>query len=70
METPAPPPATPTSLTGAQMPVRVAGSCGCARVAEIFSAVVQHICVSEDPAKFQQVVRMLEQKATVAQSPR
>ena len=59
--------ATPTSLTGSQMPVRVAGSCGCARVAEIFSAkVVQHICVSEDPAKFQQVVRMLEQKATVA----
>ena len=67
METAAPPPAPPTSLTGAQMPVRVAGSCGCARVAEIFSAkVVQHICVSEDPAKFQQVVRMLEQKATVA----
>ena len=59
--------ATPTSLTGAQMPVRVAGSCGCARVAEIFSAqVVQHICVSDDPAEVQQVVRMLEQKATVA----
>ena len=59
--------ATPTSLTGAQMPVRVAGSCGCARVAEIFSSkVVQHICVTDDTAEVQQVVRMLEQKATIA----
>ena len=59
--------ATPPSLTGPQMPVRVAGSCGCARVAEIFSSkVVQHICVTDDTAEVQQVVRMLEQKATVA----
>ena len=61
--------ATPPSerLTGPQMPVRVAGSCGCQRVAEIFSSkVVQHICVTDDTAQVQQVVRMLEQKATVA----
>ena len=59
--------ATPTSLTRAQMPVRVAGSCGCTTLAEIFSAkVVQHICVTDDTAEVQQVVRMLEQKATVA----
>ena len=59
--------ATPTSLTGSQMPVRVAGSCGCHALADIFCAeVVQHICITDDTAEVQQVVHMLEQKATVA----
>ena len=54
-------PATPTSPTGPQMPVRVARPCGCARVAQIFVArVVAHICV--DAAQVDDVVAMLEQK--------
>ena len=54
------PPATPTSSAfGPQMPVREASSCGCHALADIFRAeVVQHICVTDDTAEVQQVVRM------------